>query len=109
MDLKTFITQALLDIVGAVKEAQSKSDEGAVVPGGINKTFQAVEKGVSELQAIDFEVTVRAEEKAGSEVRLSVVAAIVGGDVKGASGKQDAHASTLRFRIPVKFPTSGKL
>jgi hypothetical protein len=72
----------------------------------VNNTFEAVQHGVSDLQAIEFEVTVKAEQKAGSEAKLSVVAAFVGGSVKGESGKSDGHAATLKFKIPVGLPTS---
>ena len=106
MELRKFISQTLLDIVGAVEDAQSQTPEGCVVPSLV-QTFTAVQHGVSEIQAIEFEVTVRADERAGSEAKLNVVAAIVGGNVKGESGKSGGHAATLKFRVPVRLPCSG--
>jgi hypothetical protein len=103
MELRTFISQTLQDIVGGVQDAQKSVPIGAVVPS-IKTTFQAVEHGISEIQAVDFEVTVRADERAGSEAKLSVVAAVVGGGVKGERGKSGGHAATLRFKIPVRLP-----
>ena len=85
MELKTFISQTLQDIILGVQDAQKKVPVGSVVPS-LKKTFQAVEHGVSEIQAVDFEVTVRADERAGSEAKLSVVAAVIGAQIKGESG-----------------------
>jgi len=107
MELRDFISKALQDIIGAVQDAQKKVPDGCVVPA-IKTTFQAVQHGVSEIQAVEFEVTVRADERAGSEARLSVVAAVIGGGVKGESGKSGGHDATLRFRIPVRLPSGEK-
>ena len=103
MELRTFISQTLQDIIGGVQDAQHKVPAGSIVPA-VSQTFKAVETGISEIQAVDFEVTVRADERAGSEAKLSVVAAVIGGGVKGESGKSGGHAATLRFKIPVCLP-----
>ena len=52
-------------------------------PAWITRNFKAVETGISQVQAVDFEVTVRADKKEGSEAKLNVVAAVIGGGVKG--------------------------
>jgi hypothetical protein len=104
MNLRNFVSQALLDIIGAVEDAQKQATSGAIVPGGVKKSFDSIRTGVSELQAVDFEVTVRADERAGSEAKLSVVAAVIGGAVKGDSAKSGGHASTLKFRVPICLP-----
>jgi len=103
MELRNFISQTLEDIVGGVEDAQKKLPAGCIVPA-VKTTFQAVEHGVSEFQAIAFEVTVRTEERAGSEAKLNVVAAVIGGSVKGESGKSGGHAATLSFKVPVRLP-----
>ena len=106
MELRSFISQALLDVIAGIEDAQSKSQPGTVVPAGINQAYKAVEAGISELQVIDFEVTVKADERSGSEAKLSIVAAFMGGSVKGDSGKTGGHAATLKFRVPVRLPVS---
>ena len=108
MNLRDFISQALLDIVGAVQDAQTKTPAGTIVPSGISTKMTAVEAGISQMQTVDFEVTVRADERSGSEARLSVVSVVLGGSVKGESGKSGGHAGTLRFRIPILLPTSDR-
>jgi hypothetical protein len=103
MELRAFITQTLVDIVGGVEDAQQKLTKGSVVPN-IKKVFEAVQHGVSNVQPVHFEVTVRADEHAGTEAKLNVVTGFFGGGVKGESGKKDGHAATLKFIVPICFP-----
>jgi hypothetical protein len=105
MELRLFVSQALCDIVNGVKDAQSATDKGTIVPS-VSSSFKSVETGISEVQSIHFEVTVKSDERKGSEAKLSVVAAIVGGSVKGESGNSAGYAAKLEFRVPVKFPRS---
>ena len=63
--------------------------------------------GVTHIQSVEFEVMVRADEQSGSEAKLNVVAAIVGGNVKEESGKAEGHSATLRFRVPINLGTVG--
>lgn len=108
MDLRDFISSALVDIIGGVEDAQAKISNGSIVPEGVKISFKSIEAGISEWQTIEFEVTVKADERAGSEAKLSVVAAVVGGGVKGESAKSGGHAATLKFRVPVLLPVNKK-
>lgn len=103
MELRQFVSRALCDIVNGIKDAQLETDKGTIVPK-VTSSFKAVETGISDLTVIEFEVTVKTDERAGSEAKLSVVAAIVGGSVKGESGNSSGHAAKLSFRVPVKLP-----
>jgi hypothetical protein len=105
MELRQFVSRALCDIVNGIKDAQEETGAGTIVPV-VASSFKAVETGISELTAIEFEVTVRTDERAGNEAKLSVVAAFVGGSVKGESGNTTGHAAKLSFRVPVKLPRS---
>lgn len=108
MKLKEFISQALQDIMGGVLEAQEKISDGIIIPS-VSDSFKSVETGISDIQPIDFEVSVTADEKAGSEAKLSVVAAFIGGNIKGQTNQSAGHVAKLRFKIPVKFPKHKKL
>lgn len=105
MDLRDFISTALLDIIAGVKGAQAKTEAGVIVPA-VRQDYKSVETGISELTSVEFEVSVRSVEKTGSEARLSVVAAIVGGRVKGESGSATGHVARLNFRVPIRLPVS---
>ncbi len=103
MELRSFIKQAIVDIVGGVTDAQDALPDGRVVPY-VSDTFKSVETGISHIQGVAFEVVVRAEEKKGSEAKLNVLTAVIGGGVKGSSGQEAGHTATLHFKVPISFP-----
>jgi hypothetical protein len=70
MELRTFITQALLDVIAGVSDAQSKSQPGIIVPGNFAASYKALEAGITEYQIIDFEVTIQADERSGMKSGL---------------------------------------
>jgi hypothetical protein len=109
MILRDFISKSLLDLIGGIQDAQSKTNAGVIVPAGLSKSLKLVEAGGSELQVVQFEVLVRADEKSATEAGLSVVSTILGAGVKREAGKNDGHSATLRFSIPVKLPTSAQV
>lgn len=109
MELRTFVKKALLDIVGGVQDAQAETDDGTVVPSGINRNYESVKHGVSELQSVDFEVCVTTEESKGTEGKLGVVNSFIGAGVAGKSANESSNSSKLRFRVPIQLPTSGNL
>jgi len=102
MELRNFIKEALKDIMGGVADAQKEIADGVVVPPTAD-SFKSVETGISNIVPVEFEVTVTTDEKAGSEAKLSVVAAVVGGHVKGDSSNASGHVGKLSFKVPVKF------
>jgi hypothetical protein len=101
MELRAFIAKALEDIVLGVKDAQAKTPSGVVVPAWPS-TLETVKAGLSD-QTVEFEVTVKTDETKGSEAKLSVVAAVVAGGIKGQSGSASGYAAKLSFRVPVRF------
>ena|SRR2546425_7907424 len=105
MILSEFISKSLLDILGALNEVQKQSP-GSVITN-FTKTPEFVKMGVTEIQSVEFEVLVRADERSGSEAKLNVVAAIIGGNIKGESGKAEGHSATLRFRVPINLGIVG--
>jgi hypothetical protein len=105
MELREFISTALLDIIQGVTDAQAKTEKGTIVPP-VKQTYKSVDAGISELTTVEFEVTVKTDERQGSEAKLSVVAAVIGGGVKGESGSSSGHAAKLTFRVPIRLPVS---
>lgn len=106
MELKEFVKESIKNIMDGVSEAQKEVGGGKVAsrfPGG---SLSWYESGLSNRQLIDFEVSVNAVEKEGSEAKLNVVAAVVGGGVKGDSSTASSHTAKLQFKVPVEFPES---
>ena len=105
MELQDFVSQALGDIVNGVKKAQKLTGPGVICPDGL-ETGDALNAGISTISTVEFQVSVHTDERTGSEAKLNVVAAIVGGHVKGESGSNSGHLATLSFRVPFRFPRS---
>lgn len=102
MELRTFIKQALLDIIGAVEDAQNESPSGCVVPYIENRSSSWVEQGVTPLQVIDFDVVVRADESSSSGAKIGVYG--IGGGAEKETGA--SHESRIRLRVPIRYPSS---
>ena len=109
MELRTFIKNTLIDIVGAIKDAQSEIQGNVIVPDGVSTNFKSIEHGVSHLQSIDFEIVVEVDESKGTEGKLGVVSSFVGAGIAGKSSADKRNSNILKFRIPIQFPTSGSL
>ncbi|MGV3755968.1 MAG: hypothetical protein ACO1QS_11350 [Verrucomicrobiota bacterium] len=104
MELKTFISQALLDIMAGVKDAQLELYKNG--GRGMKKAVGEIATPVAFAQTVDFEVSVRAEETHGSGAKIGVVAGFFGGNVEGKSDEAKGHVATLKFSVPVRFPLS---
>lgn len=104
MELKSFIKEALKDIIEGIQEAQQETKGGVIVPSVNETEYRNAETGFTSFQKIEFEVTVNAVEKEGSEAKLNIVAAVIGGHVKGDNSNTSGHAAKLSFKIPVKLP-----
>jgi len=103
MELKNFIKEALKDIIHGVQEAQNEIKDGEIVPSINEETFTNVSTGFTSYQTIDFEVSVNTIEKEGTEAKLNVVAAVIGGHVKGDSTNTSGHVAKLGFKVPIRF------
>jgi hypothetical protein len=99
MELKNFIKKTLSDIIEGVSEAKSEITKGIIIPN----TDDRPQTGFSYIQKIDFEVSVNVIEKEGSEAKLSVVAAVLGGHVKGDNSNTSGHSAKLNFTIPIQY------
>ena len=108
MELRTFGKETLKDVLGGIHDAQAEIEYGEVVPQLNEEGWKGLETGLTSFQAIDFEVSVNAVEKEGSEAKLSVVAAVIGGHVKGDSSNVAEHTAKLSFKVPIKLPISSK-
>jgi hypothetical protein len=103
MNLRDFIKQALMDIVGAVQDTQKEITDGEIVPA-IKNTYKSIETNISPLQVVEFDVSVSADTQSDRKATLSVVAAVIGGNVGGQRNTSSGHVANLRFKIPIMLP-----
>jgi len=104
MELRVFVKETLKDILGGIHDAQQELEQGTIVPKLNEQGWTGLETGLTSYQVIDFEVSVNAVEQEGSEAKLTVVAAIIGGGIKGDSSSVAEHTAKLAFKIPVRLP-----
>lgn len=109
MELRLFIKQALLDVVGGICDAQEEARGIAViVPQNIRENKSASEAGVSALQSIDFDVLVTVQEKTGRDAKIGVFATFIGAGMESQLANETGHTSRLKFRVPVRYRTNPK-
>lgn len=107
MELRTFVTQALLDIVNGITDAQREASVGVIVPP-LKQTFATIETGLSAYQLVRFEICVRVDETKGKEAKIGVVSSLIGAGMATNNAKASEHSSTLQFSVPVNLPMSMK-
>ena len=111
MELRTFITKSLLDIVAGVRDAQNETPPGTIVADADDQatSFEWIKQGMTNLQVIDFEILVRADETAGKEAKIGVVGGIFGAGVSGVHASESSHESCIKLKIPIRLPVSGRI
>jgi hypothetical protein len=108
LDLRLFIRQALLDIIGGVSDAQKEAPPGSIAPSDVSRSFTSVQHNVSHLQPVSFELQVVADSSASTGARIGVLGAIVGAAAHGDSKDASQVHSTLKFSVPIHLPGGGK-
>ena len=120
MELKSFVTQALVEIVEAVADAQEKTNKtGALInPQGLFHTTHTSQNLVTMGppsannprygQVVEFDVSVTASERDETQGGLGIqVASItIGASLSGKSEDQNSVISRLKFSVPVFLPES---
>ncbi|MFH1719034.1 MAG: hypothetical protein ABIF19_16900 [Planctomycetota bacterium] len=111
MELKEFVTEALLQIAGGIEAAQNKlhesgsaarintsvsrDDSGTLVTGGRRHSVEFVE----------FDVAILAN--SGTEIKAGVgltVASLLSLNAGGRSNESHGSESRIKFKIPVAYP-----
>jgi hypothetical protein len=117
MELKSFVTQALVEIVEGVQDAQKKLQEsGAKINPRDTKMLHAPENHVVWLeegrepvrhgQIVEFDVSVTASERDETQggVGIQVVNVTLGLGLSGKTEDQNSVVSRLKFSVPVFLP-----
>lgn len=113
MDLKEFVSETLLAIIGGVDDAQKKAKElGAHVnPGGLMRSTSNISSNAlwdnttnNYAQQVSFDVAITAEDTAKGGAKVKVLSGILGGDVGGEKGNKNVVASRIQFSVPVLLP-----
>ena len=111
IELKQFIDQVLVDIVGAIQETNSKlAGSGAVVAPALRHGDQLPnDVGASpHVERVEFDIAVTAASSSFSEAKVSAGVAVNVVSCKlGSNGKEEQQRSSVsrvKFSVPVLFP-----
>jgi hypothetical protein len=103
MDIKTFVSEALTQIIHGVEDAQSKTKYSA-----INPSFGKASPDVEKENLIEFDIAVALERGNESKSGLAVIAGVVSIGANGKSNKSESIVNRIKFSVPVAFSMSKK-
>lgn len=102
MELKDFIKETLIQIVDGIKESQSVIEEkGALVaPEGYICNGKGNFDDFTCVESIDFEVTIEAKEKGGSNggIKTPIIEVLVG------KSTSTGNYNKISFSVPIVYP-----
>jgi len=110
MELRSFISETLTQIVGGVDDARKKSGAHLIAPTMFSIESDRME-GVGRdaqdgnaLFLVDFDVAVTAEEKKDQQLKAGISVVGIGG-AGGDTGtsKRSENVSRIRFKVPVRL------
>lgn len=105
MELRTFITQALLDIAHGVSDAQAQVQSGTEIVPRTSDTIESAKSGLTRFQSVAFEICVTVDESKGSEGKIGVVSSLIGASMAGKSSNDSQKRTTISFAVPIAFDT----
>ena len=112
MELKTFVSETISQIVEGVVEAQERTkNPGAIInPPLIHSSHGAVvnyAKGINNApQNMDFDVTVSVESSSSTGGKGKIQIAMFGAEGGKTSDNKDASVSRIKFSVPVCWPVA---
>lgn len=111
MDVKSFVTETIVQICEGVTDAVSRLEgsDAIVSPSGIvasENSMYVHEDYRRIVQNVEFDVAVTVTEAQGSEGGLGLMVGMIGLGSKGKSDSENSSTSRIRFSVPVSLPTS---
>jgi hypothetical protein len=111
MDPKEFVSKTLSQIIDGIKEVQAnqlgenESESGGQRIGQVNPPISGPRQGMitrsgEQVEFVEFDMAVTAEETASAGAGVKVIGFSVGGDL----GEKSGTVSRVKFRVPVEWP-----
>lgn len=114
MELKEFISEALIQIVSGIEDAQGKIEgsNAEISPRYDNRQQTMMDKlkliqssKGNIIQNVDFDIAVSATEGTGTKAGVGVLAGVFNLEAGGSSNQENQTASRIKFSVPVTLPT----
>ena len=110
MDLKTFVSETLTQIMEGVRDARERHQRDGDLEGVISPQYDTTDdvgrEGAIPLIAVNFDVAVTVSEGGERKAGIAVVGGIMGLGGNVQSTKQNESISRITFKVPVVLPGS---
>lgn len=103
MELRDFIKNTLIDILGGIQDASDTINQNVTAKGAVNPL---IEDNIFNTQMVQFDIAVTAsnELSKGAKGGIQVYALNLGAE--GKTAQSESTVSRLQFSIPVALPAS---
>jgi len=98
MDIKTFVSESLNQIIQGIEEAQSKN-----IQSSINPTFGRQPQTKEVEKEIEFDIAVTLEKGTESKGGIAVFGGAISVGGQGKTNQSDLSVSRIKFSVPVAF------
>lgn len=115
MELKEFITQTLININQGIIDAQEQTKDSGILinPKNIrkrdNNNYEVYNGNSATIQEIEFNVVVNVTEGKDSKIAVGAFTGILSGGVSNTNQNNNSTQTTIKFNLPVQFPSNDKL
>ncbi len=111
MELKTFISQTLTEIIEGVKQAQEATKEsGAIInPSQSKENYICEWNGNRTIGDVQFSVGLKVEENENLNAKIGVISGIFSFGAKGENQESTSANSNIKFSVPVALPVDDNL
>ena len=107
MDLKSFVSETLLQVLDGVREAQEKHG-GGLWYGRVSPQFELSEstdsRSVTPITAVNFDVAITVSDDVGKKGGIAVVGGFISVGAQGESKNTNQSVSRITFTVPVLLP-----
>ena len=123
MDLQTFVSETLKQVMDAVAVAQGHAREvgaevappstpysdgsGHYMPGDATGDTVRV-RPARQVHMVEYDVAVTADEKEGNKAGIGVLSAVIALGAQATGERATGSVSRIKFRVPVAFPVQPK-
>ena len=102
MDIKTFVSESLTQIIQGIEQAQTANRDSVINPVCGSSVVKEKES------QIEFDIAVTLEKGTESKGGIAVLAGAINLGSQGKTNKSDMTVSRIKFSVPVAFRLNSK-
>lgn len=115
MELKEFITQTLININQGIIDAQERTKDSGILinPQNFRKRdsniYEVCNGNSAPIQEIEFNVVVNVTDGKDSKIAVGAFTGLLSGGVSNTNQNNNSTQTTIKFNLPVQFPSNDAL